>query len=169
MFSYIFLLATGVFLIFLYYMEAHLVIKESALLKYRRWKSLTQLVSTTERNNVQIIWISFKMIMHTLYIAFLQYMNNSVRKIDRKTYEVTYVINGRMYKMIVTPKLGPIPVLQISNDLENDVTDHVLPYMGPQYDWHGYKLTPKFFGYRSLTFELSDGSEHNYDEYNHMF
>jgi hypothetical protein len=168
MFPYI-LLAIGIsFITFLYRMEAHLVLKDTAVIKYRRWRRLNQLVSTTERNNVRIAWISFKMVMYTLYITFLQYMNTSVRKLDRKTYEVTYVINGRLYKMIVVPKRGPIPVLQISNDRENDVTDYVLPYMGPQYNWHGSRLTPQFFGYHSLTFELGDGTDRIYEGNNQI-
>lgn len=169
MFPYI-LFAVGILLLsFLYFIEAHLVLKESVVNKYLRWRSLNHLVSTTERNSMRIAWISFKMVMQTLYIAFLQYMNTSVRKLDHKTYELTYVINGRLYKMLVVPKRGPIPVLQISNDLENDVTEYVLPYMGPQYDWHGSRLDPQFFGYNSLTFELSDGTEHTYESDNNMY
>ena len=168
MFPYILLTIGILFLSFLYRIEAHLVLGDAAVTKYRRWRSLNQLVSTTEKNNVRIVWISFKMVMHTLYIAFLQYTNSSVRKLDRKTYELTYVINGKMYKMIVIPKRGPAPVLQISNNEEIDVTDQVLPYMGPRYDWHGTRLAPQFFGHQSLTFELGDGTEHTYEGNNHV-
>jgi hypothetical protein len=31
--------------------------------------------------------------------------------------------------------------------------------MGPQYDWHYREFAPRFFGYKSLTFELADGTE----------
>jgi hypothetical protein len=159
---YVFITIGILFLTFLYRIESHLIIKETIVNKYTRWRTLNQIVSTTERNNLRIAWVSFKIVMYTLYIAFLQYANKSVRKIDRKNYELTYVINGRLYKMIITPKLGPSPVLQISNDMEIDVTDHILPYMGPNYDWNGHKFSPQFFGYKSLTFELSDGTEHTY-------
>ena len=169
MFPYIFLAIGILFLTFLYRIEeGHLVLKDTVVTKYRRWRRLNQLVSINERNNVRTVWISFKIVMYTLYIAFLQYMNTSVRKLNHKTYEVTYVINGRIYKMMVVPKRGPLPVLQISNDLEIDVTEHVLPYMGPRYDWHGSRLAPRFFGYNSLTFELSDGTEHTYEGNNHI-
>jgi len=89
-------------------------------------------------------------------------MNSSVRHIDNKKSELTYVINGRIYKMIIIRKRGPSPILQISNNFEIDVTDQILPYMGPQYDWHGNKFTPEFFGYSSLTFELGNGTEYTY-------
>ena len=163
MYFYILLPITALFLNVLYRSQAHLIIKNVAVIKYNKWKRLNTLVSSTENNNIRIAFISFKMVLRAFYIGFIQYMNNSVRQIDNKTYELTYVINGKIYKMIVTPKKGPAPILQISNDLENDVTDHVLPYMGPQYDWHGSRFNPEFFTYRSLTFELADGTEHTYE------
>jgi len=164
MLTYNITLALGfLFMAFMYRLDAHLVIKEAATSRCRRWNSLNQLVSTTQTGKCTIAWISLKLILQTLYISFLQYMNTSVHKLNRKAYEVTYVINGKIYKIVVMPKRGPAPVLQISDDEQNDVTMHVLPYMGPQYDWHGNRLTPKFFGHKTLTFELSDGTEHTYE------
>ena len=95
-------------------------------------------------------------------------MNNSVTKFNNKTYEVSYVINGKLYKMLVVPKRGPLPVLQISDESQNDVTDHILPYMGSRYDWYGENLNPKYFGYKSLTFELSDGNEYTFTNDSNM-
>lgn len=163
MIFYILLTIWILFLIFFYRFEGYLVLKNIIVSKYSRWKRLNQLVSKTEHNNVQIMWVSFKMVVYIMYISFLQYINSSVRKIDHKTYEVTYIINGRLYKMIVVPKRGPSPVLQISNNFQTDVTEQILPYMGPRYNWHGAKVNPKFFGYKALTFELGDGTEYTYE------
>ena len=163
MLNYIFITFGILLLSFFYHIEYHLVIKQTFIKKYKKIKQIKNLISLTETNNIRILWISFRLIFHTFYILFLQYMNNSIRKIDRKTYELTYVLNGKLYKMIILPKRGPVPILQISNDKHEDVTDVVLPYMGPCYDWYGAKrLPPNFFGYSSLTFELSDGTEHTY-------
>ena len=79
--------------------------------------------------------------------------------IDNSTYEITYVINSRIYKMIVKPVKGPRLILQVIDDSNNDVTDVVLQYIGPKYDWHGTALDPSFFNNTSfLTFELADGT-----------
>jgi len=164
MYTYILLAIGSMFVTLCWKIEAHVIIKQSIISKYTKWKRLNRLVSKLEKNNARMIWVSLKILIRTLYVAFIQYINNSVRKLDNKTFELTYVINGKMYKMIAIPKRGPTPILQISNDLENDVTDLILPYMGPQYDWHGSRFNPEFFGYRSLTFELGDGTEHTYDE-----
>lgn len=157
-----------IFLSFMYRIDGHLIIKNAVSSRCKRLRSLNEIVSTVQTGKVMIVWISLKLILQTLYISFLQYMNTSVRKLDRNVYEVSYIINGKMYKMVVTPKRGPVPVLQISDDEQNDVTFHVLPYMGPQYDWHGTNLTPEIFGYKTLTFELSNGTEHTYEGNNHV-
>ena len=168
MFFYILITTGFVFLRILYKIEAHLTIKNKILQKFNEVKQVKQLVSTTEKNKIIIIWISLKLILNTLYISFLQYMNNSVTKFNNKTYEVSYVINGKLYKMLVVPKRGPLPILQISDESQNDVTDHILPYMGPRYDWYGENLNPKYFGYKSLTFELSDGNEYTFTNDSNM-
>ncbi len=168
MFTYITLVFGLLLTGFVYRLETHLIVKESVTSRYNRWKNLNQLVSTTESSKMRIFCISMQMILQTLYIAFLQYMNTTVRKLDRKTYEVRYVIDGKIYNMIVKPTRGPAPVLQISNDKQNDVTDQVLPYMGPQYDWHHTRISPEFFGHNSLTFELMDGTEHTYNGDSHV-
>ena len=154
---YIYILAAigSMFLTVCWKIEAHVIIKKSIVSKYIKWKRLNRLVSKIETDNIRVIWISLKILIRTFYVAFIQYINNSVRKLDNKTFELTYVINGKMYKMIAIPKRGPAPILQISNDLGDDVTDLILPYMGSQYDWHGSIFKPEFFGYRSSLFCIS--------------
>ena len=142
------------------------VIKDAVSVRIGRWRQLNKLVATTENNRMKVVFISFKLIFRTIYVVLIQYMNNSVRRLDNKTYELTYVIKGRMYKMIVTPKRGPIPILLIINDLGEDVTNHVLPYMGPQYDWHGFRFNTQFFGCNSLTFYMGDGTEWTHENKN---
>lgn len=99
------------------------------------------------------------LVAKTLYLSFIQYMNTSVIKIDNDTYVLSYVIEGILYRTIITPsKLGP-PVLLVSDNASNDVSDIVLPYLGPIYNWHGLALTPASLGFDKLIFEMSDGNE----------
>lgn len=139
-------------------------IKTTTILKskYNKWVSLNVQIASKERNKIKVLWASTKIILNALYISFLQYINTSIRKLDRKTYEVSYVIEGKLYKMVVVPKRGPAPILQIFDENSNDITHYVLPYMGPEYDWHGRRFTPLFFGHKSLIFELGDGTEYIY-------
>ena len=160
MFEY-FLAATSVISCgVLYYTDAYTITKDFVTVKYEKWRRLNTLVSTTQKNNLLVIWESIKLIVLMMYVSFLQKMNNNIKQLDKRTDEITYVVKGRMYKMIAKPTPGPIPVLQIIDDEMNDVTDRVLPYMGPTYDWHGNKLSPDFFGTKTLTFELYNGTEY---------
>ena len=146
------------------YSDYYTYIKELITDKYKKCQILRDNIHSREKNAIKVLWISTKLIIATLYISFLQYINTSIRKLDRKTYEVSYVIEGKLYKMVVIPKRGPAPVLQILDENSDDITRYVLPYMGPQYDWHGKKFTPRFFGHNSLTFLLGDGSEYIYTD-----
>jgi len=132
--------------------------------KYDKWNSLNKLVSTRHKNKMLVIWISIKLICESLYINLIQYLNKSLIKIDKNNYELTYVINGKLYRILVKIKRGPNPILQIISESSEDVTDIISPYIGPQYNWHGNKLTPANLGYKTLIFELSDSTEKIYSE-----
>ena len=110
-----------------------------------------------------INWISFLMVLESLYLKLVTYLNNSIKKIDKNKYEVSYVINGKIYKMVTSPSRGPVPIVQIINENNIDVTEHILPYMGPNNDWHNRKYFPDFFNYKSLIFELSNGERKTFN------
>jgi len=63
--------------------------------------------------------------------------NNSsnVTKLDKGLYEVYYKIKGRRYRMLVSPERGPPKITHITDNNGEDVTDTVLPFMGPNYVW----------------------------------
>jgi hypothetical protein len=158
----------GVFIFMLFILDGHKIVYNIVIPRYNRLRRLNILMSSQYKNIYKILWYSFIMICKALYINFIQYVNNTVRMIDHKTYEITYVIGGKMYKMLVTPPRGPSPILQVSNDKSEDVTDLILPYLGPNFDWHGKNFSPNFFGYISLTFEFSDGSEKTFEGLNNV-
>lgn len=125
--------------------------------KYSKWKRLNNLVSTQHSSQAVITWISLKMVGESLYQNLIHYLNNSVVKLNKNTYVLSYVINGKMYKNIIIPKRGPLPIVCVLDTNDNDISDIVLPYLGPHNDWNNYKFTPSFFNYKELKFELSNG------------
>jgi hypothetical protein len=140
-------------------LDIHNIIYNNLEYKYSRWKQLNTLVSTKHNKKCMIILVSIKMIIKILYLNLIQYLNNSVKKIGKNMYEVSYVVNGKMYKMIVSPNRGPAQILQVTDQNNNDITDKILSYLGPRDDWHNTKFTPNFWGYDSLTFQMYDGRE----------
>ena len=146
------------------FMEGHKIVTTSVVTNYRRLKQLFNLVSPQYNNIFSVVWCSLVLIGKALYLSALQYFNNSVKRINKNTYEISYLVNGKTFKMLVTPIKGPSRVLQVSDENKEDVTELVLPFLGPRNDWHGRTFTSKDFKRKTLTFELGDGEEKTFEE-----
>ena len=146
---------------FLYRLNTHGIIRNEIQNKYCKWRKLNSLVSTSNKTKIAIITVSLKLIFQAIWISFIQRTNKTVKKLNKNKYEITYIVEGKIYKLVVNVTRGPSPVLQIINDTNDDVTYEVLPYVGPNYNWHNSSFTPEFFGFESLTFELADGTEYS--------
>jgi hypothetical protein len=154
--------------VFLYKMDIHNKLYSTCDRKYKKWKKITNLVSTTHKSQLSIYSVSIQMIFKALYLSFIQYLNNSVKRIDKNTYEVEYVINGKLYKMIVIPKKGPMSFIEIRDENDIDMTEFILPYYGPNYDWHSIGIIPQFFKCKKLTFEMDDGTQKVFEELDYI-
>ena len=128
-------------------------------MKLEKWKKLNELVSTKYDGYFTILWVSICMITKALWINILQYLNRSITKIDKKTYELSYVLNGKLYKILINNKTGPRKVILVSDETQTDISYLITPYLGPKEDFHGSDITPKFFNRKELIFELSNGEE----------
>jgi hypothetical protein len=139
-------------------------ISEFVIIKYNKWLSLNNLVSSQYNSSIMIKIISLQMIFKSLYLSFIQYMNNSLIKIDKNSYELSYIVHGKLYKMIIKPIRGPVPILCVTNENNVDITDEILPYLGPNNDWHGKKYYPDFFKYKTLNIELLNGTKKTFND-----
>lgn len=162
MLYYILLVTTLLFFSFLSHLiNTHGIIKNEIANKYNRWRRLNSLVSTSQKTKLAIIMVSLKLIFQAIWISFIQSTNKTVRKLNKNKYELTYLIEGKVYKLVVNVMRGPSPVLQVINDTNEDVTTEVMPYLGSSYNWNNTPFTPEFFGFNSLTFELADGTSYS--------
>ena len=169
MLSFIFITASTFLTTYLFYkIDAHNILYNIVDRKYKKWKKINNLVSSHHGNLLSIYGISVKMIIQAFYIALIQYLNNYVTKLDKNTYLVEYIIGGKIYKMIVLPKRGPNTIIQIRDHNEKDITDEILPYFGPNYDWHRVNLIPQFFKCEKMTFELDDGTQKIFNELDYV-
>lgn len=114
-----------------------------------------------------ILWISCKMIVKMYWLNFLQWINTSIQHVDKHTAIVSYVLNGRLYRIAVKERRGPCDILLVTDENDESVMDEIIPFYGPNYDWHGFRFTPQFWNKSKLHFELADGTsqtfEHNED------
>jgi hypothetical protein len=112
-----------------------------------------------------IVWISITILLKAVYYAFLQKVNKTVQKTGVNKYEISYVIHGKVYKMIAKVRRGPKKVLQVIDENDEDITDLIDPYLGPNCDLHNSCITPNFFGKRILIFNLGDGESKTFGEH----
>jgi hypothetical protein len=85
-------------------------------------------------------------------------------KINKNTYQLTYVINGQLYKLIVKTRKGPKNVILATDENDEDITDIIHSYMGPCENFHGDTITPEFFGKNKITLNLSSGEDKTFDK-----
>lgn len=142
-----------------FYFDGPNIVKNNCQLKLEKWRKLNKLVGTKYNGYFTILRISICMITKALWINILQYCNSSITKINKKTYELSYVLNGKLYKILIENKTGPRKVLLVSDETQTDISYLVTPYLGPKEDFHGRDMTPKFFNRKELIFELSNGEE----------
>jgi len=77
---------------------------------------------------------------------------------------VTYILDGRLYKLSVKRRRGPPKTLLVIDENDNDVTREIAPFFGPERNWHKLDYTPSFWGKESLTFELVDGESMTFEK-----
>jgi hypothetical protein len=158
MLSYLLLTISSIFIGRLFYkIDAYNVLKEYLIIKKEKLNRLYNLVATRHTSSVIITFISIEMLVQAFYQSLVQYLDNSITKVGKNKYELKYVINGKLYKKIITPERGPLPVIFITNETNEDVTEQILPYIGPNNDFHNEKFYPSFFGYKKLIFEMLNG------------
>lgn len=149
----------------IYAFDGHTIVKEAVVTKYKRFRQLNRLVETRYKTIGMVVWVSLSMVAKMYWLNFLHWANNSIEHIDHKTVVFSYVLNGKLYRMVVRPRRGPTNVLLVVDDQSNDVSDDVLPFMGPNQDWHGKEFTPSFWHNKSLTFELATGEQKTFTEH----
>lgn len=125
--------------------------------RYRKFRELNKLVSSQYKTITMILWVSFCMVAKMYWIRFLQWANNTVVYLDNKTAIVSYVLNGKLYRIVLKQRRGPCNILLVTDEENNDVSEEIISYMGPSQDWHGREFTPNFWKKNSLTFETGDG------------
>jgi hypothetical protein len=81
-------------------------------------------------------------------------------------YCVPLYLDGVNYKIpiVVEKHKTKNPPLMILNKDEEDITNKINEFLGPNYDFFGMVLKPKHFSEKSLSFMLEDGSDITMEE-----
>ena len=139
------------------------VVKDVIITRYQRFRQLNKLVETRYKTVWKIVWVSLTIVAKLYWINFLQWVNNTIEYSSNKTIILSYTLKGKLYKIFIQTGRGPARVLLVTDEQHEDVSDEVLPYIGPNQDWHNRELKPSFWNKESLTFELSTGESKTFD------
>lgn len=145
--------------VLLYTFDGHTIVKEAVVTRYRKFRKVNKLVETQYKSIGMIIYVSICMIAKMYWMNFLQWSNRSVKKVDKNTITISYVFNGRLYTFVSSVKRGPKKIVAVVDHDNLDVTTDVLPFLGPNEDFHDINISPAFFKKESLTLITEMGDE----------
>jgi hypothetical protein len=96
-----------------------------------------------------------------------QKLNNNIRYLSDGRIIMCYIFEGKEYCIPINKSRSPCILMCATNQDGKDVTDDILKYYGPGYDFHGLEnsVSPSLFGHNSLKIEFLGGeiylSSHN--------
>lgn len=158
-----YILAAG--LCFLFFgLNYHIVVKNDVVEKYKKFRELNKLVSRQYKTIGMILYVSISMVIKMYWLNFLQWTNKSIEFLNKKDIVVSYILHGKLYKVLLKSKKGPEMVLLVTDENDEDVTDLVIPYIGPNNDWHHNTFNPSFWNKKILNFELCSGDKLSFKE-----
>lgn len=98
----------------------------------------------------------FQVCLKTIMITCLPSFKN-ISIIDRNNILVHYKYCGKSYIIPSKIKRGPYSskLKMIQNEKNQDVSLQIIPYLGPNEDWHCQHYTPKYFGHKTMKIHLN--------------
>lgn len=118
-------------------------------------------VASHNKGYVDGMW-AFLCLLTDVALEHLKKYFSNVRYIDHGLHEITYHIGGNEYKMIVHTQQDPSNLLMVTDGMGQDVTNKVVPYLGPNEDWHHSLFTPCALNFEQLTFQFLDGPDQTF-------
>ena len=104
-------------------------------------------------------FLAGRILVRYIYFRFIQRVYPTMQIAGG--YRVRYLLNDRVYTILIKKKRGPPRILYVMDDRGEDVTETVLGYLGPNEDFHGGAvLRPLDMGIESgIQVSLRDGRE----------
>jgi hypothetical protein len=111
------------------------------------------------KNALTSIYKTIHTILIMTYLILYQKLNRSLIHIKKNEYDVEYFYNGQFYKIKIKNANGPFKnqVLLITNTSSDDISEKIIPYLGPKYNFHNILYKPIDFDEQELQFYMSNG------------
>jgi len=87
-----------------------------------------------------------------LYELYYNYRYNPLKVKNNGFCKLKYIIGLKEYVILIKHRslLNDNRFCIFFDDLNNDITQKIIPYLGPNFDWHNQLYTPKILGYNKL-------------------
>jgi len=98
-------------------------------------------------------------------LIITKFFSNIIKE-NSDFYDIFYYWHGTKYKIRILKKkiINFNKIIDTIYDHNNkDITDDIIPYLGPKYDFHGLLYTPLDLGYKHIIIEWSDESIQKFD------
>ena len=105
---------------------------------------------------ISFIRIFFKILYSIIFRKRFELFNEKYIKIPYH-----YLDNDYYYLFKRRRNFTPINIIKDENG--KDITEFLLPYLGPNYDFLGVSLTPSDFGYSKIIIENIRGDEFKFE------
>jgi hypothetical protein len=104
---------------------------------YNDFMELYGLVKLRQSSYIKAFFVTCGMIINVTSQYYLPSEKASIKQIENGVYELQFQIRHRDYRYIIKPSRLPPPMIVAVNQDGEDITDKIIPYMGPMYDWYG--------------------------------
>lgn len=94
-------------------------------------------------------------------VYITQHVFHNSYLVRKGVYDIEYTIHLKTFRFRTTFRKGPCRYRGFTTtvgDEEIDVSENILPYVGPNHDFHCLQYTPEELGYPSLTVQYDDGT-----------
>lgn len=108
-------------------------------------------------------YLLVKIFLKYVYLKCLQQLYQTVRHVRRNHYEIQYILHDNVYKIQTKVKRGPSNIERIMDHQNNNITEEVRSYLGPNEDFHGQLIRPFDLGYEKLHVEFRNGDESSFE------
>lgn len=105
----------------------------------------------------------------TFYSSCINYVfkprnSSSLTKLTKSRYQLEYVYNDTMYRIIIPIKRGPKHIVSVYDENMQDITNQIRPYLGPNEDFHSVETTPRQLNHKQLHFLLRNENMVTFNE-----
>jgi hypothetical protein len=115
-------------------------------------KNLKMMLDPTNTKNFLTMYKEIFSFLYALSSSFLFKAKEYEKKcVNKKLHlKIPYTYKGNNYYYLLKIPKGVEPISDIVDENEKDIAEAIKPYLGPNLDCNGVKMTPEDFGYEKI-------------------